>query len=162
MLDSICANVTRRNCSCFTALAAWSLPLCASSLYFHCISVCRGCRSRCIRRKVGWTGCVEGVFIPGSLERFVFTARGIPFISIISKPSELKKKLEVWVNLLFPPDPLSQKKKKKKKKKKNNLYSHYQTKTSVAATSFKLGMSKIKLTETVLFVVYNHIGFGRK
>ena len=65
------------------------------------------------------------------------------------------------MNLLFPPDPLSQ-----KKKMKNNLYSHYQTKTSVVAslvtyTSFKLVMNKIKLTETVLFVVHNHFSFGQ-
>lgn len=53
------------------------------------------------------------------------------------------------MNLLFPPDPLSQ----KQKKKKNNLYSHYQTKTSVVATSFKLVMSKIKLTKTVLYTI---------
>lgn len=45
-----------------------------------------------LEEKRGRIGCVEGVFVPGSLERFVFTAGGIPFISIITKPSALKKK----------------------------------------------------------------------
>lgn len=45
-----------------------------------------------LEEKGGRTVCVEGVFVPGSSEWFVFTARGIPFISIITKPSALKKK----------------------------------------------------------------------
>ncbi len=53
------------------------MPLSSTSA----ISQSSGVEEFNILEERGVTVCVEGVFIPGSLEWFVFTTRGIPFTS---------------------------------------------------------------------------------